>query len=434
MNICVTVNSKYMRYLYVMLQSLYENNQEGSIDLYVLQRDFTDDDKKIISEITDQYHNRVFYVLVDKKKLDDMPKYIGGRDDLPSEIICFRLLLPELLPDTLDRVLLLDVDVVVNADISELYHLDFENNVFAAAPNMCHNFDIIEEWRRWYPANCTNWTHYNIGVLMWNLEKIRNSYPHRYILKCACENRIKIETFDEELFNVVFGQDLIKEISAEEWNYIITQTDVFKTPKFKIYSSIEELKSRCVIVHYAAMNPWQEGAAGEKFRLWWEYAKKTPFYHEFITEQLSRDEAYIAKLENALHAEKVVISNCNAIYELKGSGKAEKYFSDKCKNYYFYGAGMMAEKIYDLLVFEGKEDVVKGVFDKKKKGKFHDIPIYEEIDKMVYHQNEDIVIIITPSLGRKEILEDVKKHVKGKAEVILLQTFLENILKTGDGF
>ena len=94
MNICVTVNSKYVCYLYVMLQSLYENNQKGSINLYVLQRDFTESDKAVITEISERFQNRAFYIFVREPDLSEMPEYIGGRNDLPSEIICFRLMLP----------------------------------------------------------------------------------------------------------------------------------------------------------------------------------------------------------------------------------------------------------------------------------------------------------------------------------------------------
>lgn len=421
-----------MRYLYVMLQSLYENNEKGSIDLYVIQRDFTDYDKEMISEITNKFQNKVIYILVDKHKFNDIPGYIGGRDDLPSEIICFRLLLPELLPDTLDRVLLLDVDLVVNKDISELYNIELGDKVLAAAPNMCHNFNIEEEWRRWYPENRTNWIHYNIGILMWNLEKIRNSYPPRYILEQACKQEIQSETFDEELFNVVFGENLIREISAEKWNYIVTHMNNFATPNFEVYDSIEDIKLHCAIIHYAAMNPWQEGAVDEKFQLWWEYAKDSPFYHEFLVEQLSKYGQYIIKLENSLQGEKRAISDLEAIYRLKGSGKIAEYLKDQKAEYYLYGAGMLAEKLYDLLLYEGKENIVKGVFDKKKRGTFYEIPIYGEVNEIVGNSNEKDIIIITPSSGRDGIADDVKKCVNGKAEVVFLSEFLDIVLKTTD--
>ena len=75
MNICVTVSSQYMRYLYIMLQSLYENNKKNSINLYVIQRNFTDEDKKVIFDLTDRFKNTVNYIWVDEHKFDNMPKH-----------------------------------------------------------------------------------------------------------------------------------------------------------------------------------------------------------------------------------------------------------------------------------------------------------------------------------------------------------------------
>ena len=426
MNICVTVNSKYVCYLYVMLQSLYENNQKGSINLYVLQRDFTESDKAVITEISERFQNRAFYIFVREPDLSEMPEYIGGRNDLPSEIICFRLMLPEMLPDTLDRVLMLDVDLVINKDVTELYNTDFEGKVLAAAPNMCHNYVVDTNWRKWYPSDRSDWTHYNTGVLMWNLEAIRKSYPPYYLLKQACIQQIEVGTFEEELFNVVFGEDLIKEISTEKWNYVITHQDMFERPRFRKYQSVQEIKVDCGIVHYAGLNPWAERAQGEKFSLWWEYAKKTPFYFEFIEEHLARKERLITKLENTLCAERRVIFIYDIIYKLKGSGKPAKYFSMYDGDFYFYGVGMVADKFYDLLADEGLESVIKGVFDQKKTGVFHGIPICAEVRVGIGSLEEHDWLVVTPTLTGEEIAEEMKGYAD--VNVILLPELLTNML------
>lgn len=433
MNICVTVNSKYVRYLYVMLQSLYGNNEKGSINLYVLQRDFTESDKAVITEISERFQNKVFYIFVREPDLSEMPEYIGGRNDLPSEIICFRLMLPEMLPDTLDRVLMLDVDLVINKDVTELYNTDFEGKVLAAAPNMCHNYVVDVNWRKWYPQDRSDWTHYNTGVLMWNLDKIRKSYPPYYLLRQACIQQIEVGTFEEELFNVVFGENLIKEISAEKWNYIITHQDMFERPRFRKYQSVQEIKADCGIVHYAALNPWAEGAQCEKFSLWWEYAKKTPFYHGFTEEHLERQERYLAgkerlieKLENTLCAERKVIFIYDIIYRLKGSGKPAKYFRMYDGGFYFYGAGMVADKFYDLLADEGTEGVIKGVFDQKKTGVFHGILVCSEVRTGIRSLDEHDWLIVTPTLTGEEIAEEIKEYAD--VNVILLPELLTNML------
>ena len=232
--------------------------------------------------------------------------------------------------------------------------------------------------------------HYNTGVLMWNLEAIRKSYPPYYLLKQACIQQIEVGTFEEELFNVVFGEDLIKEISTEKWNYVITHQDMFE------------------------------------FSLWWEYAKKTPFYFEFIEEHLARKERLITKLENTLCAERRVIFIYDIIYKLKGSGKPAKYFSMYDGDFYFYGVGMVADKFYDLLADEGLESVIKGVFDQKKTGVFHGIPICSEVRVGIGSLDEHDWLVVTPTLTGEEIAEEMKGYAD--VNVILLPELLTNML------
>lgn len=258
MNICVAVNSKYERYLFVMLQSLYENHGNGEICLYVIQRDFTDFDKKDIAELSAQFENKVIFIKADPRKFDNFPISNTGRDNLSLEIY-FRLLLPEYLPKEIDRVFMLDVDIIVTQNLKDLYDIDFQGYYFAAAPNMCHNFLVPEEWRVWYPKDRTQWTHYNTGILMWNLKKIREDYPAEYFFHQAWKYPINIATFEEELFNVVFGEDGILQIPAEIYNYICTHEKMSERPKFHIYADNKVLKKNCAIVHFAALNPWQGG-------------------------------------------------------------------------------------------------------------------------------------------------------------------------------
>lgn len=387
MNICVTVNSKYMRYLYVMLQSLYENNKKGSIDLYVLQRDFTDFDKKEISYITSQFGNRVYFIWVDEHKFDDMPRYKGGRNNLSLEIY-FRLLLPELLPDDLNRVLMLDVDIVVNKDISELYEIDFEDKMLAAAPNMCHNFEVRKEWRKWYPESRSNWTHYNTGILMWNLEKIRETYPKEYIFRQAWKQKIETATFEEELFNVEFGEELIKEVSAEKWDYIVTHMHFFHNPKFEVYNSIQDIKRECAIVHYAAMNPWQEGVKSEAFEIWWEYARKTPYYDEILEESYIKAEKLVEKQEKILKYIDLMLNECTAKKIIENLQERRSY------RILIYGAGRVARCLNTILKNSNIE--IAGYIDKNYRGKFCGMqPMGLEAVKE-YEEEIDLIVV---SLG-----------------------------------
>lgn len=47
-----------------------------------------------------------------------------------------KLFIPQLLPADAGRCLFLDVDMIINADITELYHMDLSGKIIAAAEDM----------------------------------------------------------------------------------------------------------------------------------------------------------------------------------------------------------------------------------------------------------------------------------------------------------
>jgi len=398
MNICVTVNSKYMRYLYIMLVSLYENNKNGDIDLYVIQRDFTDDDKKTINEISNFYENRVHYIWADESKFDNFPIFKGGRTNLSLEIY-LRLLLPEYLPTDIERVLMLDVDIVVNDSLEELYTLDFEGKMLAAAPNMCHNCIVKDDWRRWYYSDRTNWTHYNTGVLLWNLKGIREKYPREYIFNQAWHEKIETATFEEELFNVLFGDTEIKEIAAEKWNYISTHAYMYSRPNYKVYHTNQEIIDNCKILHFAALNPWQAGAKDETFDIWWNYAKRTPYYRDIISEIYPETERILTKQTKILcYADIILSPHCKE--------HMSKIF--KKHDYHkivLYGGGRIAKFI---TVMMNDECSIEAYIDKAYTGTLFSKPVLGIEDFRKSNIGADCILVTAPYYFN-EIYDELSK-------------------------
>lgn len=406
MNICVTVNSRYVRYLYVMLVSLYENNIKENINLYVLQQDFTEDDKKLISSLSKKYENFVHYIWVDPIKFDIFSSKNCGRSSLSLEIY-FRLSIPELLPIELERVLMLDVDVIINHDISELYYTDMTGYCLAAAPNIGYNFEIKKEWRIWYKPDRRNWTHYNTGILLWNLKEIRDNYPINYIFEQALRLKINVSTFEEEVFNVLFGENGIKSISPEKWNYIVTYIYNIDNAKFDIYTTNKKIKEKCNIVHYAGQNPWHAGVKNETFRIWWEYAKKTQFYYDFLMETYSLTEdklkEYARKLEKSeekihdldwqMNKQAEILHYIDILMDIGAKRRIIAYLK---KNNYIhiilYGAGRIARCLYILLT--GTEIVIDNFIDKNYQGPYCGKIALSQDEVSKY--SSDLILVTTP--------------------------------------
>lgn len=131
--------------------------------------------------------------------------------------------LTKLLPEE-DRVLWLDVDTIVDDDISELFEMDMTDYCYAAAVEGNKSTEVFR--------------YYNAGVLLINLKKIREMHlddPMIYYL-----NTRKLQYPDQDVINIMF-QAWTKPISSAYNSNVFTQwTDIRK------------------IVHYAGIREWRQ--------------------------------------------------------------------------------------------------------------------------------------------------------------------------------
>ena len=128
MNIATALNRKYLEYTVVMLCSLYENNNEH-IDAYLLHSELTTQDIDIIKNSLSKYDITIISVEINKSDFDDrLP-----RNTQWSIETYYRLMLMDILPESVDRLMYLDVDLIINGSIEEFYHIDFAGDDVIAA-------------------------------------------------------------------------------------------------------------------------------------------------------------------------------------------------------------------------------------------------------------------------------------------------------------
>ena len=151
-----------------------------------------------------------------------------------------RLFLPEMLND-LDKVLYLDIDILIQGDVGELYDLNLGDNAFAGKrtrlktwANMIRpitratlHFAPEKAWdirkRLHDQADLTSRT-FNAGILVLNLELMRAenfTAEHMYLVEQCRMN-------DQDVFNI-YSRDRVLEIDSE-WNHVPSQ-DFNASPK-----------------------------------------------------------------------------------------------------------------------------------------------------------------------------------------------------------
>lgn len=270
-NLAMSFNSRYMKYAYVMLTSLLKNkNPETRIRLFVLHSELGFEDQRAIKALMESYGDTVEYIFINN---DFFPPEMPTTIDWSLEIY-YRLLIPDLLPEDIDRVLYIDSDVIVNHPLDELYSTSFDGNLICA----CENFGDLNfgEYRKQiFEGHLEKGLPYVAsGLLLMNLEDLRPLSPFSLYLEAAEKFDYHLEMPDMDLLNYVHA-GRIKVLNKYKFQ-------IFAMQSYNEGVRYEKAKE-CVIVHYAGHKPWQGGGIHFDIeKIWWDYAKQTPYYVEFL--------------------------------------------------------------------------------------------------------------------------------------------------------
>jgi len=277
-NIAAALDRNYVRYTYVMLMSLFENqDKDMQIHIYLLQSELIEKEKLCLENLVKSYGGFLHWVQIDPSYF---PKACMEYANWPVESF-YRLILPEILPEEMDRILYLDVDIVINHSLKELYNTDFEGNALCACPEPFSGIGVFEYRDAMFKEHVREgFIYFNSGVLLLNLKVLREKYGLSSYMEVAEKYDYRLETPDQDLLNYVHWKD-VKFVDTVKYNLYARFAHNFGV-------GYEEAKEKVTMVHFLAGKPWNPKIDHfEMERLWWDYAKKSPFYYDFREEYVS---------------------------------------------------------------------------------------------------------------------------------------------------
>ena len=258
-----TVDDKYVPFLAVALQSLIENSSEKNYYLIkILYTSITEENQEKIKKYEKENENIEFvdlnyYINKIKNKLYTRDYY--------SVTTYFRLFIPNLYPQY-NKALYLDCDIVLLADVAELYNIDMGDNLVAAAPDdVIQKIEVFQEYVEKVVGVADYRNYFNAGVLLMNLDELRKfDFQEKFLYSLE---KIK--------FAVAQDQDYLNRLCKGRVKII---SNVWDKMPISNDTDTNDLK----LIHYnLAFKPWHfEDILYKEY--FWKYAKKTEFFDEII--------------------------------------------------------------------------------------------------------------------------------------------------------
>ncbi len=265
-NICFASDDGYAMHLGIAIYSLIVNlNKEYFANIFILDWWISDFNKnKILESVKDFKNINIKYIEI------DWDKYNNFNACNISKETYFRIDIANIFKN-IDKIIYIDVDVIVNGDISNIFKFNLNKKVLWAVYEITTRF----HYKKLFNIPNKNW-YFNAWVLFINLEEMRKNDYSTDIISYINKNNNKLIACDQDALNWVLYDKRIK--LPPKFNAL---PFIFFSRNYRVlwYSKEEfkEARNNPVIIHFAGEKPWNKYCWHPMKYKYFEYKKQTAF-------------------------------------------------------------------------------------------------------------------------------------------------------------
>ena len=252
-----------------LLVSIYENNRDLNTIIHYFHRNVTEDNLIKLKALAEKYNRELITYPINDSEIEH---FINSKKRLPK-LVYYRIYIPNIIQIQSDRLLYLDVDIIVNGSLKELVKIDFNNKLIAAV----QDFVVPNEYTTQIGLDSDH-KYFNSGAMLINLPKwLENDTPNK-LLNYIENKPANLNFEDQDPLNVVVGKEVV---------YIDIKYNFLEQYKFSKRADIIELR-KCrevrnsienpIIIHFVLTKPNNPICMNYFVPLFYEYFKLTPWF------------------------------------------------------------------------------------------------------------------------------------------------------------
>lgn len=235
-NVAFTIDNNYPIYTLLTINSILVNNTSNSdYHFWVIENNVTARNKKLMQKYVKKRNQKIDFIHISTDKIDrgsELYEHSLFAKHV-SNMGAARIVLPDVLPQDIHKILYMDSDILVISDLKELYDTDISKYAAAMARN---NSDVFEQVPEDKPS------YFNSGVILINLDYWRKNNVSTKMLDCIHKNKLVFP--DQDAINIIL-QGKVKKLD-QKWN---NQTNFLTTPLVPIDNG--------GIIHFiGSIKPW----------------------------------------------------------------------------------------------------------------------------------------------------------------------------------
>jgi|WetSurMetagenome_2_1015567.scaffolds.fasta_scaffold31191_2 lipopolysaccharide biosynthesis glycosyltransferase len=269
-NVALCLNNNYTMPACVLLTSVQLTNKDLYFHFYILYNDIGDNNKKHLQNCI-KTNAELFFCKIDI----DFYKIFLTSYKKDFEYISieayFRIFLPSVLPNSINKILYLDGDIICCDSLKELWNINIDNYAAGVIPDEDgQKVTIFNKLRLDFKG-----FYFNSGVMLINLEYWRIYNIQNKILKYIETNKEKC-FFDQDALNYILFDQVV--YLNFKYNVMLCHTSKNVFIENKYYDErIAALKKPCFIHFITSLKPWFYECYNPYASLWDFFYSKTEY-------------------------------------------------------------------------------------------------------------------------------------------------------------
>jgi lipopolysaccharide biosynthesis glycosyltransferase len=279
-NIVFALDNNFVRHCAAAMASILDNHkilsEDDEIHFFILGN-LTNYNKELLLSLRRIQNFKCAFIAMDESQFKKVP--LEGR----SITLCYRLVIPEVMPENVDKVIHLDCDLILNTDIKKLWDINIDGYLLSA---------VLDE-----PHENKKKTYFNAGVMVFNIKKLRE-FDFRNKWRSYVDNlseNTKLKYYDQDILNDILDGNVfflppnwnVEKYNLEKFfsNYKESEKNLYiihYTTQAKPWLPLSNHPFKHLYIRYAKMTPWKYGVGKYKWTSKLKYASKVIFKYWFV--------------------------------------------------------------------------------------------------------------------------------------------------------
>ncbi|MEI5891483.1 glycosyltransferase family 8 protein [Bacillus luti] len=244
-HIASVADNNYVQHLGVMYQSLLMNiPHDKCVRFHLLHKDINKENIVKLSELVTSKNGEIQFYKIDTQIYENV-----FTSNHITEAAYYRISIPDILEESIEKVIYLDCDLVIKNDISLLWDVELTDYSIGAVGNLggykrFNDLDIPSQYK-----------YFNSGVLILNLKKWRKNKTAQLVLSYMERKKGQLVYHDQDALNGVLYNDWLE--LHPKWNMQYNMYFKSQDNHTFVADQLSSAVKTPYIIHYTgSCKPW----------------------------------------------------------------------------------------------------------------------------------------------------------------------------------